>query len=158
MQGILDYQLASESKELPSEAQLLNWINAALKAQTLNSQIGEEQEITVRIVDADEIQMLNREYRQKDYATNVLSFPFEAPPGVTVNFLGDLVICAPVVSKEADEQKKPLMAHWAHMIIHGTLHLLGYDHIEDQDAEQMEALEVEILNDLGIDDPYQDQE
>ncbi|UAA40159.1 rRNA maturation RNase YbeY [Paraneptunicella aestuarii] len=154
MSGILDYQLASNDTNVPTAEQLQSWIDAVLNTESLP----DEQEITVRIVDNDEGQMLNREYRQKDYPTNVLSFPFEAPEGVEINFLGDLVVCAPVVAKEADEQNKPLMSHWAHMIVHGTLHLLGYDHIDEQDAEQMEALEVEILRNLGIDDPYQDQE
>lgn len=154
MPGILDYQLASRDKNVPTAEQIQLWIDAVLNKASLP----DEQEITVRIVDNDEGQMLNREYRQKDYPTNVLSFPFDGPEGIEIDFLGDLVVCAPVVAKEADEQNKPLMSHWAHMITHGTLHLLGYDHIDEQDAEQMEALEIEILNNLGIDDPYQDQE
>jgi probable rRNA maturation factor len=91
-----------------------------------------------------------------DKPTNVLSFPFESPPEVKLDLLGDLVICAEVVEQEAQQQNKNLMHHWAHMIVHGTLHLLGYDHVEDSDAQQMEALEITILAKLAIDDPYQD--
>ena len=175
---ILDYQLAVETTDVPSEEQVALWLNKAITRSN-------PAEVTVRVVDSDEIQALNREYREKDYATNVLSFPFEPfaadiPEALaaqmvateqnensdnleeaiteSVDFLGDIVICAEVVAKEAAAQKKPLQHHWAHMIVHGTLHLLGYDHINEQDAEEMEALEVKILDELGIDDPYQDQE
>ena len=149
MSAILDFQLASEFSPLPSEQQIQSWLDAVLQHQALD-----ELEITVRVVDEQEGQALNREYRQKDYPTNVLSFPFEAPAEIELPFLGDLVVCAPVVAKEAAEQNKPLMHHWAHMIVHGTLHLLGFDHIDSQEAEEMEAIEVAILNHLGIDDPY----
>ncbi|MCY7295826.1 rRNA maturation RNase YbeY [Alteromonas sp. a30] len=149
MSTILDYQLASEFSPIPSEAEVQKWVEAVLQHQGLT-----KQEITVRIVDAEEGQALNHDYRQKDYPTNVLSFPFEAPPQVDMPFLGDLVICAQVVAKEAQEQNKELMHHWAHMVIHGTLHLLGFDHIEAEEAEEMETIEVAILNQLGIDDPY----
>jgi len=84
----------------------------------------------------------------------VLSFPFEMPPGIELDLLGDLVICRQVVEQEADEQQKPLMAHWAHMVVHGSLHLLGYDHIDDDEAEEMESLETEILQKMGFEDPY----
>lgn len=97
---------------------------------------------------------LNLTYRGKDKPTNVLSFPFEVPPGMEMSLLGDLVICRQVVEKEAQEQGKPLEAHWAHMVVHGSLHLLGYDHIEDDEAEEMEALETEIMLALGYEDPY----
>jgi probable rRNA maturation factor len=109
----------------------------------------------VRITDEAEIRELNATYRGKDYATNVLSFPFEAPPGVDIPLLGDIVVCAAVVAREAAEQEKPLQAHWAHMVIHGTLHLLGYDHIEEADAEEMEGLEIRLLADLGYANPYE---
>lgn len=112
-------------------------------------------EISLRIVDAIEGQLLNQQYRQRDYATNVLSFPVELPAGVKLPLLGDLVICAPVVAREAHEQGKPLRDHYAHMTIHGTLHLLGYDHENDHDAERMEALERRILAALHIRDPYE---
>lgn len=113
-------------------------------------------EVSLRFVDDETIRELNRDYRGKDKPTNVLSFPFEAPPGVPTTLLGDLVICAPVVAAEAAEQGKPLTAHWAHMVVHGVLHLLGYDHIDDADAEIMEGLEVEILAGLGVPNPYEE--
>ncbi|WP_288791436.1 rRNA maturation RNase YbeY, partial [uncultured Enterobacter sp.] len=97
---------------------------------------------------------LNLTYRGKDKPTNVLSFPFEAPPGIEMPLLGDLIICRQVVEQEAKEQQKPLEAHWAHMVVHGSLHLLGYDHIEDDEAEEMESLETEIMLALGYEDPY----
>ena len=111
-------------------------------------------EIGIACVDHDESHKLNLEYRGKDKSTNVLSFPFECPDEVELPLLGDLVICRQVVEREAIEQEKPLMAHWAHMIVHGSLHLLGYDHIEDDEAEEMESLETEIMQGLGFADPY----
>ena len=111
-------------------------------------------EMTVRIVDEAESHDLNLTYRGKDRPTNVLSFPFECPDEVELPLLGDLVICRQVVEREAIEQEKPLMAHWAHMIVHGSLHLLGYDHIEDDEAEEMESLETKIMQGLGFADPY----
>lgn len=113
-------------------------------------------EISLRIVDADEGQSLNRRYRERDYATNVLSFPVELPPGLKSPLLGDLVICAPVVAREAPQQGKSLRDHYAHLTIHGTLHLLGYDHEDDEDAERMESIERLVLSRLGIDDPYRE--
>ncbi|HLV78202.1 MAG TPA: rRNA maturation RNase YbeY, partial [Marinobacter sp.] len=98
------------------------------------------------------------QYRGKDKPTNVLSFPFEAPAGITMPLAGDLVICAPVVALEAQQQRKQPVAHWAHMVVHGMLHLQGYDHIEDDDAEAMEALEVRLLSELGFANPYQAEE
>ena len=144
----LDLQLASTAKDLPSAEQFQQWLNAAILP------FQAEAEVTIRLVDNDESQQLNLTYRGKDYPTNVLSFPFQCPPGVELPLLGDLVICAPVVAKEAAEQNKPLHAHWAHMVIHGSLHLLGFDHINDDDAEQMEAEEITILQQLGITNPY----
>ena len=141
---------------------LWGWIVAALNAASIDGTEFPSQnqlvEMTVRIVDEDESQTLNATYRDKDKPTNVLSFPFEAPPGVELPLLGDLVVCKQVVEDEAVEQNKLLSHHWAHMLVHGTLHLLGYDHINDDEAEHMESLEVQILNSLGIDDPYSDQE
>lgn len=149
MNGIIDLQVASEAKDLPSEAQFQQWLSTTL------AHLGRDSgEITVRIVDEEESQQLNHDYRGKDKPTNVLSFPFEAPPGIELDLLGDLVICAAVVAREAEQQNKPLYHHWAHMTIHGILHLLGYDHIEQDDAEQMESVEIAILNQLAIDDPY----
>ncbi|EGM76454.1 metalloprotein, YbeY/UPF0054 family [Rheinheimera sp. A13L] len=145
----LDLQLASEAPNLPSEAQFQQWLEAAILP------FQEIAEVTVRIVDEAESQQLNFDYREKDKPTNVLSFPFELPPGVEeLPLLGDLVICAQVVAAEAVEQGKELHHHWAHMVVHGCLHLLGFDHINDADAEQMEAEEILILQQLGIKNPY----
>jgi probable rRNA maturation factor len=109
----------------------------------------------VRIVDTEESAALNSAYRQKDGPTNVLSFPFEAPPEIDDNHLGDLVMCAPVIAQEAEAQDKPPTEHWAHMLIHGVLHLRGYDHIKAEQAEVMEALEIQLLESLDIPNPYQ---
>ena len=145
---ILDLQLASTADNLPTETQVQQWLEAAILP------FQAEAEVTVRIVDDAESQQLNFDYRSKDKPTNVLSFPFQCPPGIELPLLGDLVICAPVVAAEAAEQHKSLQAHWAHMVVHGCLHLLGFDHINDDDAEQMEAEEVTILQQLGITNPY----
>jgi probable rRNA maturation factor len=144
----LDLQLATTASALPSQTQFQHWLDAAIMP------FQAEGEVTVRIVDAAESQQLNFDYRGKDKPTNVLSFPFQCPPGVTLPLLGDLVICAPVVETEAVEQNKTPTAHWAHMVVHGCLHLLGFDHINDNDAEQMEAEEVTILQQLGFTNPY----
>lgn len=145
----LDLQLASEAQSLPTEAQFQQWLEAAILP------FQDIAEVTVRIVDEEESQQLNFDYREKDKPTNVLSFPFELPPGVEeLPLLGDLVICAQVVAAEALEQGKELHHHWAHMVVHGCLHLLGFDHINDEDAEQMEAEEILILQQLGIKNPY----
>ncbi|GAB2540227.1 rRNA maturation RNase YbeY [Rhodanobacter koreensis] len=135
---------------LPAPASFRRWVEAALRGARRRKPA----ELAIRIVDADEGRTLNRDYRGKDYATNVLSFPAELPPGVALPLLGDLAICAPVVLREAAEQGKAARDHWAHLTIHGVLHLLGYDHMEDTEAEAMEALETRILADLGIADPY----
>ncbi|NII11459.1 rRNA maturation RNase YbeY [Oleiagrimonas sp. C23AA] len=137
-------------KGLPAAASFRRWVGAALAGAGHEG----EAELSIRLVDADEGRELNATYRGKDYATNVLSFPAELPPGVELPLLGDLAICAPVMQREAREQHKADRAHWAHLTVHGTLHLLGYDHIEEAEAEQMEALETRILAGLGIDDPY----
>jgi probable rRNA maturation factor len=151
----LDVQIAVENEnDLPTEEQLTQWVIAALITRTEH----EEPELTIRIVDAAESQELNHEYRGKDKPTNVLSFPFEAPAHVPIPLLGDLVICKQVVEREALEQGKTLTAHWAHMTVHGCLHLLGYDHIEDDEAEEMEGIERVIMADLGFEDPYKDDE
>ena len=116
--------------------------------------MNQDTEIVVRIVDEQESAELNEQYRHKQGPTNILSFPVEVPEGIELNLLGDLVICAPVVEKEALEQNKILAHHWAHIIVHGVLHLLGYDHIDDDEAEQMESKEIAILNKLNINNPY----
>ncbi|PSV46925.1 rRNA maturation RNase YbeY [Photobacterium indicum] len=149
MATYLDLQYATENQEgLPSEDKFQQWFEAAVTLFQSNA------EITIRIVDVKESQTLNLEYRGKDKPTNVLSFPFEAPPGIELDLLGDLIICRQVVEIEAKEQDKPLNAHWAHMVVHGTLHLLGYDHIEDEEAEEMESLETEIIEKMGFADPF----
>ncbi len=144
----VDVQYAAEAPNLPPQADFTRWVETVLKDQKV------EGEVCIRIVDAEESQALNSEYRGKDKPTNVLSFPFEVPPGVPVTLLGDLVICAEVVTQEAEEQQKAPADHWTHMVVHGTLHLLGFDHINDDDAEEMEALERTLLARLNIADPY----
>lgn len=147
---ILDLQLAcSDHNGLHSETTFQHWLEAFLP------QFQSESEITIRIVDIEESQYLNLTYRGKDKPTNVLSFPFEAPENITLPLLGDLIICRQVVEKEAIEQQKNQDAHWAHMVIHGCLHLLGYDHLTDFEAEEMETIETEIMQKLGYPDPYQ---
>lgn len=145
----------AEQWNVPGVDTIQAWATAAVKQVGAN-QPG--QQITVRIVDVDEITELNEQYRQKTGATNVLSFPFELPPGVPEEAvdatLGDLVICAAVVEQEAEAQHKSAEAHWAHMIVHGTLHLLGYDHLTDDEAQQMEAEEIAILKSFGYANPY----
>lgn len=143
---------AAARKGVPSSASFRKWVTAALADRDAPA------EMAIRIVGADEGRELNRTYRGKDYATNVLSFPAESPEGlpedVELPLLGDLVICAEVVAREAAEQGKRPADHWAHLTVHGTLHLLGWDHEADDEAEAMEAREREILARLGIADPY----
>ena len=119
-------------------------------ARWLRNALQSDAEITVRIVGTEEGQTLNRDYRQKDYATNVLTFDYTQEPVVTA----DLVLCAPVVAKEAEEQGKTLEAHYAHLLIHGALHAQGWDHEEDEDAQVMELRESEIMARLGFENPY----
>ena len=146
---LIDLQIASKNIDgLPTLEQIEQWATAAVQPES------DDVEMTVRIVDEAESQTLNRTYRAKDRPTNVLSFPFECPTEVSLPLLGDLVICRQVVEYEAAEQEKPLMAHWAHMVVHGSLHLLGYDHIDDSEAEEMESLETKIMQGLGFVDPY----
>ena len=146
---IIDLQIACEQESgLPTAQQIEQWATAAVQPQS------DEVEMTVRIVDEAESHALNLNYRGKDRPTNVLSFPFECPDEVELPLLGDLVICRQVVEREAQEQDKPVMAHWAHMVVHGSLHLLGYDHIKDDEAEEMESLETQIMIGLGFVDPY----
>jgi probable rRNA maturation factor len=141
---------------LPAAVSFRRWVAAALEGRI------READLAVRIVGAKEGRALNRHYRGKDHATNVLSFPADVadgvklPKGVVMPLLGDLVLCAPVIAREAREQKKPLAAHYAHLTVHGALHLLGWDHQDAREADCMEQLEREILAGLGIDDPYRD--
>ncbi|MEK1907834.1 MAG: rRNA maturation RNase YbeY [Pseudomonas sp.] len=145
----LDLQNASNATTLPSEEQFRLWCELALRQRSADS------ELTIRLVDEPEGRELNRTWRHKDYATNVLSFPADIPDGLLdIPLLGDLVICVPVVEREAAEQAKTSAAHWAHLVMHGCLHLLGYDHIDDAEAEEMETLERELLAELGHPDPY----
>jgi len=144
----LDLQLACDNKVLPEIEDFQRWCEAALTPYQ------KPFELTIRLVNSDEGRELNHQYRGKDKATNVLSFPFEVPDGIELDLLGDLVICVDVVEQEAIEQNKTASAHWAHMVIHGCLHLLGFDHIEDDEAEEMEALETKIITGLGFAAPY----
>ncbi len=145
----LDLQIATQdSQGMPTEADFALWASKALPERD------DEFEVTIRLVDEAESQQLNHDYRGKDKPTNVLSFPFEAPPGIELPLLGDLIICRQVVEREAQEQDKTLFHHWAHLTVHGILHLRGYDHINEDEAEEMEALEVELLAQLSINNPY----
>ena len=139
---------------VPAATSFRKWVAAALEGRI------READLAIRIVDEKEGRALNHHYRGKDYATNVLSFPAELPEGlpkgVKLPLLGDLVLCAPVVARDAREQGKPLNAHYAHLTVHGCLHLLGWDHEDAQEAEAMEQLEREILAGLGLPDPYLD--
>lgn len=156
MELILDIQIAdevSDHSQLPDEQDLFTWAAAALSDRcSLDAP-----ELTIRLVANAESQQLNHDYRGKNAPTNVLSFPFEAPLEVPLPLLGDLIIAVDVVAQEAMEQHKSHRAHWAHMVIHGCLHLLGYDHIKDEEAEIMENLECDIVTRLGFDDPYCDE-
>lgn len=145
----LELQLATEAAGIPDSEQFRAWAEAALAEERSG-----DTELVIRVVDNAESASLNERFRGKAGPTNVLSFPFHAPAPVPSDLLGDLVICAPVVAREAAEQGKPEAQHWAHMVVHGVLHLLGYDHLEPGEAEQMEALERRILAGLGLPDPY----
>jgi probable rRNA maturation factor len=144
----LETQIVVDTPGLPSEADFRTWAEAVLRGRR------EQAELLIRVVDTREMARLNQSYRKKSGPTNVLSFPFRAPEPVAGDLLGDLVICAPVVRQEAAAQGKLEMAHWAHMTVHGVLHLLGFDHQEAQDAEVMEELETEVLARLGFPPPY----
>ena len=152
MSTLVDLQLACEFENLPSEAQFQRWAALVLDELKPNS------EVTIRIADEQESQSLNHSYRGKDKPTNVLSFEFDAPPGVELPLVGDLIICPQVVYGEALEQEKDFHEHFAHMVVHGCLHLLGYDHTSEHDAHVMEAMEKRLLASINISDPYRDDE
>lgn len=150
----LEIQQVLVTEEMPSALMCQRWVDTALAAAA--NPFSVPPLITLRFVDADESQALNRQWRQQAKPTNVLSFPIDTPLGITDEiWLGDLILCVPVVRQEAKQQYKTWQAHWAHIIIHGVLHLLGYDHVQTEDAEQMETLEIQILAQLGYSDPYQ---
>jgi probable rRNA maturation factor len=154
MQTELEVQRSSASDSIPDNQQFQLWVEAALAGKP------EKSALAIRVVDEQEARRFNQEYRNKDYATNVLSFPLELPKGLPEEIrqaqLGDLLICAPVVAREAKQQCRSEVDHWAHLTIHGVLHLLGYDHEQQAEAVLMETLETEILASLGISEPYQD--
>lgn len=153
----VDLQIASDAGEPPNEEQLNHWVVSTLQATDADD--AHEFEISVRLVSEEESRDLNHRYRQQDKATNVLSFPFDDLDGLpvgTIRPLGDLVICAPIVAREASQQGKAVLDHWAHMVVHGILHLLGYDHEDDAQAATMETLEKNILRNFGIENPYRE--
>jgi len=143
-------QFATGRAGLPSARRLRRWAEAVLADRDADG------ELTLRLVGAEEGAELNATWRGRSGPTNVLSFPLEAPPGVPQKLLGDIVICAPVIEREAAEQGKAVAAHWAHMVVHGVLHLLGYDHVDSRVAVPMERLEIALLDQLGYPDPYGD--
>jgi probable rRNA maturation factor len=144
----VDVDNACNADNVPDEGNFDRWVTAALDG------IRARADVAIRIVDETESASLNAQYRHKNTATNVLSFPSDLPEECEPPILGDLAICAVVVAHEATTQGKPLAAHWAHIVIHGTLHLLGFDHIDDGDADIMEAREIAILHGLGFANPY----
>ena len=153
MAVLVDVQWAVDSAGLPSEQDLQSWVEAVLNEE--KTQSNNDVELTVRIVSEAEMTELNQQYRHKQGSTNVLSFPIDEALPLDVPLLGDLVICAEVVAGEAAQQGKTLISHWAHMLVHGTLHLLGYDHIEADQAKVMEQKEITILHGLGYSNPYE---
>jgi len=168
----LDVQNPYEYKSIPTTDELSAWVEAAIQGYHLDSDLGRGSDhtlsIVIRFVNEEEGKILNQAYRHKKHATNVLSFPFEEPEFTTniaglnkaisehlqQQHLGDIVLCKQLVQKEAAEQNKTLKQHWAHLIVHGVLHLQGYDHLNDEDASLMESLEVKILKKLGFENPY----
>jgi probable rRNA maturation factor len=144
----VELQLATQALAVPRRPEFSRWVDATLVAE------GAAGDISIRVVDEEESRALNREYRSKDRPTNVLSFAAELPAEIEPRLLGDIVICAPVVAAEAAAQGKSERAHWAHLVVHGTLHLLGYDHERSPEARRMEARETSILAGLGFPNPY----
>ena len=150
--NLLEIQKTTHCNDLPGKKQLQLWVDRALV------DIEKDTECVIRIVDEQESAQLNQQFRNKQGPTNVLSFPFKVPENIESNLLGDLVICAPLIKQEAMQQHKIILHHWAHMVVHGILHLRGYDHQDEKDAELMEVKEIEILASLKINNPYQEYE
>ena len=150
MTDLIDIQLADGSAKTPDAQQIRDWVAAVFTALERSPLA-----LTVRVVGEKEMAKLNRRYRGQNQLTNVLTFPIEPLPGICTDLLGDIVVCGPVVDQEAAIQHKPPMGHWAHMVVHGMLHLFGYDHESDQEATAMETLEKSVLEGLGFSDPYQ---
>ena len=150
MTDSVNIQLADDSATTPDAQQIRGW-GAAVFTTLERSALS----LTVRVIGEEEMAKLNRRYRGRNQSTNVLSFPIEPLPGMCTDLLGDIVVCGPVVDREAVIQHKSPMGHWAHMVVHGLLHLFGYNHESDQDAMVMEALEKSVLEGLGYSDPYQ---
>jgi probable rRNA maturation factor len=176
MKVIVEVQNASSESKLPAQHIFTDWVNTVLQyleKEERKQAKGEPHqpdyspfpspllftyqyiELTIRLVDENEALKLNHKWRQHSYPTNILSFPLECSLDLQIPLLGDLVICAPIVTREAAEQHKSGAAHWAHLVIHGTLHLLGYDHIDETQAQIMESLEIKILQNLGYPNPYE---
>ena len=149
MAVIIELSISDDVSEaaLPAEDSFQQWVQASYQGD-------DEVVASLQIVGSDEMQSLNKDYRAKDKPTNVLSFPMELPEEVGINILGDLALCDAVIESEAKQQGKSAEAHWAHMVVHGMLHLQGYDHIEDDEAEAMEAKEIEVMEILGFENPY----
>lgn len=151
----MQIDLQIDAAEAPEPDSIIAWAQWASGELLDLPPLADDTELSIQVLDEDAIQTLNREFRGKDKPTNVLSFPYEAMPGVEIPLLGDIVLCAGVIAREAKEQQKSLQDHWAHMLVHGVLHLRGFDHIEDDEAEEMEALERSILSAHGVSDPYE---
>lgn len=155
MKTDVELQVAVVNQEgIPDEETLAKWAQKALEIGGRTT----DAELTVRVVEPDEIQHLNGIYRHMDKPTNILSFPFECPEEIELPLIGDLIVCLKVLQKEALEQHKSIEEHFAHLIVHGCLHLIGYDHIKDEDAAVMEPLEIKAVEALGFDNPYKDDE
>lgn len=148
MSFLIDIQIASKSQMLPHPSQIKEWLEIVLEHEV------DTAEMTVRLVDEKEMTQLNSQYRKKHGPTNVLAFPYEPIPGVASNYMGDVIICAPVVEFEANKIGLPEINHWAHMVVHGTLHLMGFDHDTDEAATDMESKEIMLLKKLGFPSPY----
>ena len=143
----VEVQRETSISSLPSDQQFEQWATAVLRGQG-------EAELVIRLVDQDESRRLNEQFADRNKATNVLSFPAGLPPSIGLPLLGDIVICAPLVEREAEDQNKTILAHWAHLTIHGILHLLGHDHQTEEEAADMEALETGLVQSFGYPDPY----